>query len=555
MEKIDKTPVRVKLVFSRTLNSQSAASVSMGSLAAYLRSLEFNADLCLFDAARPDDAEKRVAGIAAQNIIIAKPNFKDFQTMFPFLARLRKAGQIGRVFLCGPFAQRNAESIMSGCVWCDGVILDQMEASAGSLLAALNKDLSVRAQETRGCLLRDPQTGMIAPRLPSAGAVPLSALPFPARDIEVMEDVGYVNMEASRGCRFGCSFCHVPLVAEMSAAGAARNIRHSASVVDEIERLNKDLGKTLFIFNDSCFWSTREDDKRILAMCDEIMRRGLDVRFYIYLKGEPFIGDKVLRALVKAGLVRVFLGIENSVPSSLAVYRKKIPADLYAKVRAKLDPLGVNIHIGYITIEPYSSLDDVLSNLSYLLRIGKLFRLGVITEPVRVVPGTSLHSSLIRDGLIDPALSYDNVTYGYRFAHDEVGRLLHAWKTMFDGHLEGTASGFEYHLTTGELLRTLATRLDAKFADIFKEPFAVLNAKKIQGMEMLFGYLASTIECARVGEVRHAGDPGRNRGFIEGFKTVAGEIEALHASIVSVVRERGGGRAVRELYPRPSKKF
>ncbi len=544
MKKNEHGSFRVKLVFSQTLYSQSAASVTMGSLAAYLRSAGLPTDLCLLGKRSLHNADIILGDSVSENVVIAKPNFKDFRTMFPLLERLKKFGSVRRIFFCGPFAKLNASDLMAALGWLDGIFIDQPETSAGLLLETMTSDFSTWDFASPGSISRNPLTAVIGEHKLLTQPLPLSALPFPVRDIEEVEDVGYVNMEASRGCFFDCSFCHVPLAAEISKL----NVRDPVLVVDEIQALHRKLGKTLFIFNDSCFWSTKKDDARILRFCEEIAKRKLDVRFYVYLKGEPFIGDDVLEVLVKAGLVRIFLGVENSVKTSLALYRKKIKSDLYSTVKAKLDPLGVNIHIGYITIEPTSSLDDVLSNIEYLYSIGKLFRLGVIMEPVRVVPGSHLHVDLITAGLLDKNLRYDELTYGYRFMHEEVGCLLHEWKNLFEGELKEVAYGFEYYSTTGELLRVLACRQDPKFAELLPEHYASFNTVKQQGMDLLLEYFKASIKSARAGVTGSISDPKSNQKFIAEFRRITADFAVLYAAIISVVKWYGGERIVREVY-------
>ncbi len=521
----------------------------MGSLAAYLRSSGREVDLCLLDTKKLHNADVILGTSTDPAVIIAKPNFKDFREMFSLLSGLKKAGLVQRIFFCGPFAVLNAPDIMSKLTWLDGIFLDQLESSAQIALSSMNSDLSSWDFKSPGLISRNAQTGHVEDYHPLPAPIPLSDLPFPARDIEQKEMVSFVNIEASRGCLFDCSFCHIPLMSEMPAKTLPINMRDPVHVVDEIEKLNKTMAKTLFIFNDSCFWSTKKDDERILLFCDEIARRKLDVHFYVYLKGDPLIGDEVLHALVKAGLVRIFLGVENSVKASLATYKKRIRPDLYESMKARLDPLGVNIHIGYIAIEPYSSLDDVLSNVEYLFHIGKLFRLGVILEPVRVVPGSSLHWQLKTEGRISSDLSFDEITYGYSFLHKEVGLLHKEWKKIFSPHaLKDIAYGFEYYSTTGELLRVIATRLDSNLGLILQKHFEKFNAKKQEGMNILLEYFRQSIALARKGKVNLVGDTGYNRQFINEFTQVTEELSILYGSIVSVLKQNGGERAVSEVY-------
>ncbi len=539
---------RVRLVFSRTLYSQSVASVTMGSLAACLRSFGQHTDLCLVGTGMLHNTEVMLENSDQHDIVIAKPNFKDFRAMLLHIEYLKTSGLAQRVFLCGPFARLNAKSLMSRLVWLDGIFVDQPEASVIGLLPTMSEDLMSWDFQSLGSISRNPITGVVGVYRPIREPIPLSELPFPVRDIEAKERASFVNIEASRGCLFDCSFCHIPLMSSTSVRSLSLNIREPELVVDEIEWLNKEMGKTLFIFNDNCFWSTKKDDTRILCFCEEVAKRKLDVHFYVYLKGEPFIGDEIIRALAGAGLVRVFLGVENSVKSTLTTYRKKIKPNLYETVKAKLDALGVNVHIGFITIEPHSSLDDVLSNVEYLYSIGKLFRLGVILEPVRIVPGTSLHKHLIGEGLMSSELDYDEIIYGYKFVHEEVGCLSKAWKKMFEGHLKGIAYGFEYHSTTGELLKVLAGRFDPILASLLKNHYDAFNAMKLRGMNTLLGYFRTSIESVRVGKVHLVGDIEHNQQFVDEFTRIAAELAILHNGLITVIKQNGGDRIVREVY-------
>ena len=548
MDKIDRRTVRIKIIFSQTLYSQSIASVSMGSLAAHLRLSGFQADLCFLDKGNMAGLERDLGNSADNYIVIAKPNFKDFPVMFLLLERLKLFGGAKRIFLCGPFAKLNVDGLMSRLGWLDGVFIDQLEASSVELLSSMSEDFVIWDLLSPGSISRDTKNGFVGKHVPLLESIPLSNIPFPARDIERKEDVSYVNIEASRGCLFNCSFCHIPLISKLPKNGSSLNVRDPVLVVNEIERLNKELGKTLFVFNDSCFWSSEKDDARILRFCEEIVRRKLDIRFYVYMRGEPFVGDEVLLALVKAGLVRVFLGIENHIESSLVRFHKKIGPNSYEILKKKLDSLGVNIHIGYITFEPHSSLDDILSNIEYLYHIGKLFRLGVILEPVRVIPGTILHSELIKEGLMSSGLGFDEVTYGYRFEHEEVGRLLSEWKKMFEGHLKKVAYRFEYYSTAGDILKILSERLDPRFSSLLNNRCKIFAAKRLEGMNLLLEYFRLSIDFVIYGMFGSVGCAEQNLKFTEKFKWVTEELGVLYWDIVSCVRENGGERAVREVY-------
>src|SRR5207253_10506672 len=88
----------------------------------------------------------------------------------------------------------------------------------------------------------------------------LDELPLPKRTIEVREATSHVNLEASRGCHFNCSFCHL--------SKTSVSFRSPQNVLKEITFLNRKLRKTFFIFNDSCFWASPADNERILEIAD-----------------------------------------------------------------------------------------------------------------------------------------------------------------------------------------------------------------------------------------------------------------------------------------------
>ena len=290
------------------------------------------------------------------------------------------------------------------------------------------------------------------------------------------------------------------------------------------------------------FGAAEEMTSASSVLPEEFIRRHLDIRFSIYLRTDPFISHNVLAALAKAGLVRVFLGVENHVESSLALYRKRVHTDSYTSIKRIFDPLGVNIHIGYITFEPYSSLDNIFSNVEYLFEIGKLFRLGVILEPVRVIPNSTLHERLIADQLMPPGMSYGRITYGYRFVHEEVGQLLREFKRMFCENLQGVAYDFEYYCTVGEAPAHPCGTAQSRFASLLKRTSILRHSrKKIQAMKLLFEYFRSSIAHAKTGSAHLAGDSNHNAEFILAFKDMTNSIATSYADIVTFIKESGGG--------------
>lgn len=109
---------------------------------------------------------------------------------------------------------------------------------------------------------------------------------------------------SSRSCPFKCSFCGMWLV-----HGPIARLRTPRHVVDEMESLYIKHGARYFSFLDDNFTL---DKKRVLSICDEIIKRGMDVQFDTP-NGAMInsLDQEVIDAMVKAGLVKINLSPES----------------------------------------------------------------------------------------------------------------------------------------------------------------------------------------------------------------------------------------------------
>lgn len=109
---------------------------------------------------------------------------------------------------------------------------------------------------------------------------------------------------SSRSCPFKCSFCGMWLV-----HGPTARFRTPHHVVDEMESLYTKHGARYFSFLDD---NLTLDRKRILSICDEIIKRGMDIQFDTP-NGAMInsLDQEVIDAMVKAGLVKINLSPES----------------------------------------------------------------------------------------------------------------------------------------------------------------------------------------------------------------------------------------------------
>jgi radical SAM superfamily enzyme YgiQ (UPF0313 family) len=125
------------------------------------------------------------------------------------------------------------------------------------------------------------------------------------------DDVRMTPMYSSRGCPFTCIFCDVQ--------DKKFYFKSASNVVDEFEEIMALGINEIYIFDDN-FNLLRQ---RVVEICNEIIRRGLRVRWATRMRVAPF--DRELAELMKrAGCSRLHVGVESLDPHILQLIKKEI---------------------------------------------------------------------------------------------------------------------------------------------------------------------------------------------------------------------------------------
>ena len=169
----------------------------------------------------------------------------------------------------------------------------------------------------------------------------LDKLPFPARHLLPpniyrpipVDDHAFPKfaMITSRGCPHACAFC------QKSRSGYRS---HSATyVVDEIEHLVRDFGVRDIAFVDSLFCSNK---RRVHAICDEVIRRGLNTKVSWTCSSRVEVVDKpLLQKMKDAGCWRTRFGIESGHDDVLDFISKGITQRKIREAITAADEVGL----------------------------------------------------------------------------------------------------------------------------------------------------------------------------------------------------------------------
>ena len=296
------------------------------------------------------------------------------------------------------------------------------------------------AEEGLDEMLLDASRGELRPlydhmkHLPDIGEV--ASPPFLPLDF-VRRTIGNVtSFDAGRGCPFQCSFCTI-----INVQGRKSRYR-SADSVERILRMNYEQGVNRFFITDDNFARNKDWE----AIYDRIIKLrevdGMDVRFMIQVdtlchKIENFI-DKSRRA----GVTRVFIGLENINPANLiAAKKRQNKITEYRKMLLEWKRVGIITYAGYILGFPSDTPESIRQDLEIIKKELPLDMLEFFV--LTPLPGSEDHKVLYEKGVwMDPDMNkYDVehvVTAHPKMTQEEwEGAYQTAWGIYYtDDHLE-----------------------------------------------------------------------------------------------------------------------
>ena len=204
-----------------------------------------------------------------------------------------------------------------------------------------------------------------------------------------LEKSGMINMQTKRGCPHGCVYCSYPTL-----EGKSYRSRDPETIVDDLERAKAQHGVESFFFTDSVF---NDAEGHYLAVAQEIIRRGLTLRWCCYLRPEG-IGRSELALMKRAGLYAVELGTDAASDTTLRSLGKGFRfADALEVNRACVAerlPCAHFVMFG----GPGETMETVAEGLENLKQLEHTVVFAF--SGIRILPGTPLLARAIKDGLL-----------------------------------------------------------------------------------------------------------------------------------------------------------
>jgi radical SAM family protein len=367
-----------------------------------------------------DCAERQVLGADVAIDIEAIDEINTRIDILALLSRFRANGNFGLVGLVGvqsnqyvraldiaaPFRNAGVAVVMggfhvSGC-------LSMLDGRAVELDACREMGIAMVAGEAEGRLdivLRDAAAGKLAPVydfMKDLTGMEGTTVPFLPRRY-VARTLGLnASFDAGRGCPYQCSFCTI-----INVQGRKSRYR-SADDVEHLVRLNWAQGVHKFFITDDNFARNREWeailDRLIRLREEEAIPLGLMIQVDTLCHKIPNFIEKAKRA----GVTRVFIGLENVNPDNLAgVKKRQNKITEYRKMLLAWKAHGIITVAGYILGFPADTPDSIRRDIRIIQRELPLDIIEFFC--LTPLPGSEDHQALWKNGVaMEPDLNvYD----------------------------------------------------------------------------------------------------------------------------------------------------
>ncbi len=411
--------------------------LGLGYLASYLELQGCEAEIYNCNCRASASLEQAVARALEGRpplVGITVPTLPNLPGAVHLVRALRAAGYSGHITIGGHVPTFQYRELLDALPGLSSIVRGEGEQTLFELVSACAAGTAWG--DIHGLIYVD---GELVSTPPRALLRDLDQLPFPRRVLGDVHDKvasGIAEVASSRGCYGNCNFCSVYSFYDI-APGKRFRWRSAENVVDELAWLAEEHGARTIIFVDDNFMGAgRVGRQRAARIAELILERGLNLFLNISCRAND-IEQEVFALLKKAGLVRVFIGVESGVDSALRRYCKHVQVEQNLKALRILDDLDIRWDMGFMIYDPDTTFEELKENVNFL-RKNRLYGFKAATLLLNGMvpfPGTPVEDQLRDEGRLQrrtlEALKFMGAP-NHQMNYDDALRFLNYTYTLRD---------------------------------------------------------------------------------------------------------------------------
>jgi magnesium-protoporphyrin IX monomethyl ester (oxidative) cyclase len=299
----------------------------------------------------------------------------------------------------------------------DFVVIGEPEQTVFELVSVLEQGKVEDLKKVRGiAFIKNGKTIVTPPR---PAIQDLDSLPFPARHLLPMETYfaavkenpvrgeirkPWAAMITSRGCPYNCVFCTIHTV-----MGKKWRARSPENVVDEIEQLVCTYHIKQIDFSDE---NMTLDKKRMEAICDLVVKKGLDIEWYAPngVRADT-LDENLLIKMKESGCKKIRVAPESGVQRVVdQIIKKNLNLKEVEKAVVLCKKVGIKVGCFFVIGLIGETKEDIEETINYAYKLRRLGADGFIFSIATPQYGTELYEQAKCGGFLrgcfnDEALS------------------------------------------------------------------------------------------------------------------------------------------------------
>jgi len=329
------------------------------------------------------------------DILVIESNFASVKNDIDIIAQLKQGGDFLSVLVGPPASQFHEAMLQNDHV--DVVGKYEYDLTIRDIAAATEEGTDL--EEVSGISYRRDGRTVQTPDRPFMTSEQLDAIPFVTSVYKNHLDIKdymlshalhpMVQLFTARGCPNRCTFCSWP----RTFMGTKFRARSVTNVVDEFEYVSNELPAVKEIFVEDDTFTI--DKKRVAAVCSEIKKRELDVRWSCNARAT--LDYETMRIMKSAGCRLIDVGYESGSDKILKNIKKGVTTADTKAFTASAKRAGLKILGDFIFGFPEETEDTIQQTIQFIKEIKPdMLQIAVATP----IPGTEFYQWISENGFL-----------------------------------------------------------------------------------------------------------------------------------------------------------